>query len=159
MFVVAHDRYLLSEVVDEIWELHPDRIDMHPYGFDEYVAQKKAQEALRNEASQEESTTPRQDSKARKREQAQLRNRIHQQLKPVREKFAALEARLETNLTEQEALETILADPQTYSDAEAAREAGQRFAALQHQAEDIMSELAYLEKEIQELEAQRTDVD
>lgn len=159
MFVVAHDRYLLSEVVDEIWELHPDRIDMHPYGFDEYVAQKKAQEALRNEASQEESTTPRQDNKARKREQAQLRNRIHQQLKPVREKFAALEARLETNLTEQEALETILADPQTYSDAEAAREAGQRFAALQHQAEDIMSELAYLEKEIQELEAQRTDVD
>ena len=34
-------------------------------------------------------------------------------------------------------------------------ELGQRFAALQARAEDIMSDLAYLEKELQDLELQK----
>ncbi|GAB1409524.1 ABC-F family ATP-binding cassette domain-containing protein [Desulfovibrionales bacterium] len=156
MFVVAHDRYLLSEVVEEIWELHPDRIDMHSCGFDVYAARKKAQDAAQEQ--RDTSATPRQDTKARKREQAELRNRIHQQIKPLREEFARLEVELEANLAEQETLEHALADPQTYNDPEAARDAGQRFAALQHQAEETMSALAYLEKKIQDLEVQRTEL-
>ena len=68
-----------------------------------------------------------------------------------------LEAELEANLAEQDALEAILADPATYEDAKASREAGLRFAQLQQRAEDVMSDLAYLEKELQELEAPRAD--
>lgn len=158
MFVVAHDRYLLSEVVTEIWELHADHIEMHPCGFDEYHAGKRAQLSRQDEKEQTEAARAgRQDLKRKKREQAELRNRIHRQVAPLRKKFLQLEQELEKNLREQERLETLLADPKTYTDPQASKETGQHFALLQEQAEQLMSDLAYLEKEIQELEAMRQD--
>jgi len=154
MLVVAHDRYLLSEVVSEIWEMHPDGIEVHQCGFDEYHARKKAREAQELEKP-EVTRAVRNEQKLKKREQAEMRNRIYQQLKPLRKKFEKLEAELEANLAEQEVLEKQLADPATYEDVPLSRELGQRFAALQSRAEELMSDLAYLEKELQELEIQR----
>lgn len=154
MLVVAHDRYLLSEVVTEIWEMHPDGIEVHQCGFDEYHARKKAREALELEKP-DSARTVRNEQKLKKREQAEMRNRIYQQLKPLRKKYEKLEAELEANLAEQETLEIQLADPATYEDVPLSRELGQRFAALQARAEELMTDLAYLEKELQELEIQR----
>jgi ATP-binding cassette subfamily F protein 3 len=154
MLVVAHDRYLLSEVVSEIWELHADGIEVHQCGFDEYHARKKAREAQEQEKP-DMTRAVRNEQKLKKREQAEMRNRIYQQLKPLRKKYEKLEAELEANLAEQETLETRLADPATYEDVPLSRELGQRFAALQDRAEELMSDLAYLEKELQELEIQR----
>ena len=154
MLVVAHDRYLLSEVVSEIWELHADGIEVHQCGFDEYHARKKAREAQELEKA-ESTRAVRNEQKVKKREQAEIRNRIYQQLKPLRKKYEKLEAELEANLTEQEGVETRLADPATYEDVALSRDLGQRFAALQNRAEELMSDLAYLEKELQDLEMQR----
>lgn len=154
MLVVAHDRYLLSEVVSEIWELHADGIEVHQCGFDEYHARKKAREAQELEKP-DMTRAVRNEQKLKKREQAEMRNRIYQQLKPLRKKYEKLEAELEANLVEQETLETQLADPATYEDVSLSRELGQRFAVLQNRAEELMSDLAYLEKELQELEIQR----
>lgn len=151
MLVVAHDRYLLSEVVSEIWELHADGIEVHQCGFDEYHARKKAREAQEVEKP-EAARAARNEQKLKKREEAEMRNRIYQQIKPLRRKYEKLEAELEANLVEQEALEIRLADPATYEDVPLSRELGQRFAALQNRAEELMSDLAYLEKELQELE-------
>ena len=78
-------------------------------------------------------------------------------MKPLRKKYERLEAELEANLAEQDSLERQLADPGTYGDAQAARELGQRFSALQVKAEEVMGDLAYLEKELQELEEQRVE--
>jgi len=156
MLVVAHDRYLLSEVVDEIWELNRDGIEVHQCGFDEYHARKKAREAESQRAqSAEPAKVVRQEQKLKKREEAELRNRIYQQVRPLKKKYDKLEAELETNLAEQETLEAQLADPATYADAALSRELGQRFSALQNRAEEIMTDLAYLEKELQELEMQK----
>lgn len=154
MLVVAHDRYLLSEVVSEIWELHADGIEVHQCGFDEYHARKKAREAQELEKA-ESTRVVRNEQKLKKREQAEMRNRIYQQLKPLRKKYEKLEAELEANLAEQEVVETRLADPATYEDVPLSRDLGQRFAALQNRAEELMSDLAYLEKELQDLEIQR----
>ncbi len=154
MLVVAHDRYLLSEVVSEIWELHADGIEVHQCGFDEYHARKKAREAEELEKA-ETTRVVRNEQKVKKREQAEMRNRIYQQLKPLRKKYEKLEAELEANLVEQEGVETRLADPATYADVALSRDLGQRFAALQNRAEELMSDLAYLEKELQDLETQR----
>lgn len=154
MLVVAHDRYLLSEVVSEIWEMHADGIEVHQCGFDEYHALKKAREAQELEKP-DITRAVRNEQKLKKREQAEMRNRIYQQLKPLRKKYEKLEAELESNLVEQEALEKQLADPATYEDVPLSRELGQRFTVLQNRAEELMSDLAYLEKELQELEIQR----
>ena len=156
MLVVAHDRYLLSEVVDEIWELQTDRIQIYQCGFNEYYARKKEQEANEIERNGAPKVV-RQEQKVRKREQAEVRNKIYQQIRPLKKRFEALEKELETNLAEQDAVEIQLADPGTYADNTLSREIGQRFATLQQRAEEIMSDLAYLEKEIQDLELQRSD--
>lgn len=156
MLVVAHDRYLLSEVVNEIWELRPDGIDVHQCGFDEYHVRKKEREALL-EQDRPAPKAVRQEQKQKKREQAEIRNRIYQQIKPLRKKFERMERELEQNLVDQDELERLLADPATYADASLSREMGQRFAALQGQAEDLMTNLAYLEKELQDLEEQRSE--
>jgi ATP-binding cassette subfamily F protein 3 len=155
MLVVAHDRYLLSEVVTEIWELHADRIEMHPCGFDEYQIRKKEREAQAERGQPEPTRAMRLEQKLKKREEAEMRNRIYQQIKPLRKKFEKLEEELEVNLAEQETLESRLADPATYENTDLSRELGQRFSALQARAEDIMSDLAYLEKELQDLEVQK----
>ncbi|MDP3429383.1 MAG: ABC-F family ATP-binding cassette domain-containing protein, partial [Desulfomicrobium sp.] len=141
MLVVAHDRYLLSEVVSEIWEMHPDGIEVHQCGFDEYHARKKAREAQELEKP-DPTRAVRNEQKLKKREQAEMRNRIYQQLKPLRKKYEKLEAELETNLVEQEVLEKKLADPATYEDVPLSRELGQRFTDLQNRAEELMSDLA-----------------
>jgi ATP-binding cassette subfamily F protein 3 len=154
MLVVAHDRYLLSEVVSEIWELHADGIEVHECGFDEYHLRKKAREAQELEKA-ETTRVVRTEQKIKKREQAEMRNRIYQQIKPLRKKYEKLEAELEDNLTEQEGVEGLLADPATYENVDLSRELGQRFALLQNRAEELMSDLAYLEKELQDLETQR----
>ncbi len=155
MLVVAHDRYLLSEVVSEIWELTPHGIEVHQCGFDEYHARKKELEAQAERGQPDALKAVRQEQKQKKREEAEMRNRIYQQVKPLKKKYAKLEGELEANLTEQEELEGQLADPATYEDVNLSRELGQRFAALQARAEEVMSDMAYLEKELQELEVQR----
>lgn len=153
ILAVAHDRYLLSEVVNEIWELTPLGIEVYQCGFDEYSARKKEEES----AEARQPRPARQDQKQKKREEAELRNRIHQQTRPLKKKYEKFEAQLEKNLEEQGELETLLADPATYEDTERARELGQRFIHLQEKAEELMSQLAYLEKELQELEEQKAD--
>ena len=155
MLVVAHDRYLLSEVVSEIWELTPDGIEMHQCGFDEFHARRKEQEAEAQRGQPEAVKVVRQEQKQKKREEAEMRNRIYQQIRPMKKKYEKLEEELEANLSEQEGLEQRLADPATYEDPSLSRELGQRFSELQARAEDIMTDLAYLEKEMQELELQR----
>jgi ATP-binding cassette subfamily F protein 3 len=155
MLVVAHDRYLLSEVVTEIWELAPHGIEVHQCGFDEYLERRKAREAQTERGLPDDTRAVRQEQKQRKREEAEMRNRIYRQIKPLKKKFDKLEEELEANLVEQEEVEALLADPTTYADADASRELGRRFSELQARAEDIMSDLAYLEKEMQELELQR----
>jgi ATP-binding cassette, subfamily F, member 3 len=84
-----------------------------------------------------------------------MRNRIYQQLKPLRKKYEKLEAELEENLVEQEFWKSnwpIRRPTRTWSFR---ANWGSAFATLQNRAEDLMSDLAYLEKELQELEIQR----
>ncbi len=163
VLVVAHDRYLLSQVTDEIWELTPTGIGVHRFGFDEYLARKAEgggrlpEQTRKIETSSRETSSHgrpanRQEQQAQRRQRAEARNRIARQLKPLREQFATLEAQLDAVLTEQGALEMELADPATYANPTRSAQLGRRCAELSRQAEELMTELAYLEREIQEWE-------
>lgn len=157
ILAVAHDRYLLSEVVTEIWEMHAQGIDIHLCGFDEYQERKKTSLQVL-EPKDDESKGLRQELKQKKRVQAEERNKIYQEMKPLRDKFEQLEQELEANLLEQEGLEQALADPDTYTDAQKAQDMGRRFSQLQDLAERLMADLAYLEKELQDLETRRLEL-
>jgi ATP-binding cassette subfamily F protein 3 len=156
VLVVAHDRYLLSHVAEEIWELTPQGLVVHHTGFDDYLCRKTqpcGPGAERLAVSGAASGTQRShDPRRVRRERAEARHLVSRQLKPLREQFAQGEARLEALLAEQEEVERILVDPATYADPAQAQELGRRHGELARQAEEVMTQLAYLEREIQEWE-------
>ena len=79
----------------------------------------------------------------------------HRAEEPLAREIEQLERRMAQLAEEKQRIDARLADPATYEDVPLSRELGQRFAALQNRAEELMSDLAYLEKELQELEIQR----
>lgn len=153
---VAHDRYLLDRVAEEVWELKDRGITVHAGGFTAYQASCQAcAEKETSGAVQDLARANRKEQKRLKRLQAEQRNQAYKLLKPLKKKFAGLEAELEANLEEQERLELLLADPATYADTQAVKQLNMDFAKAQTAGDQLMTDMAYLEKEMQEIEGQK----
>lgn len=169
LFMVAHDRHLLSRVAEQIWELSPEGITVYEQGFAQYDAARHARMTGKtgsHTAEPAHGTTPtegrtplsREELKKLKREQAARRNALYKELKPLQEAYSAGERELETLLQEQSALETTLADPVVYADGARATELLKRFNALREQGEVLIASLEELEGRIRALETQRAGI-
>jgi len=161
LLLVAHDRHLLAEAVDEIWAMDENGITVHEGGFAEYdAARRAALAASRETIPQPEKTEKnvglsREDMKQLKREQAEQRKALYKQLKPLQDRYAAQEAELEGILTRQTEVETLLASPDVYADGTQMESLLREFHELQTRSEQMLEELGELEERVAELEAQR----
>ncbi|SIO39362.1 ABC-F family ATP-binding cassette domain-containing protein [Halodesulfovibrio marinisediminis] len=158
ILMVAHDRYLLKEVANQLWSLSPKGLMVHERGFEEYDKYRKEQNALASGKYKESSPSgglSREEQKRLKREQAELRNRIYKELKPKQQTYEKMEEKLMLMLEEQGELETKMADPDFVSNSAEMQEALKRFGQLQNDSEALMEEMGELEIEINELEQQR----
>ncbi len=167
LLVVAHDRHLLAEAVDEIWEVNDKGITVYEGGFAEYDAARKAAKAAAKQAAapaapaQPDGKLPagtglsRDDLKKLKREQAEQRNALYKLLKPLQAKYEKQEKVLEEVLTRHDEVEQLLADPAVYADGAKATELLKEFHELQDRSERELETLGELEAEIAELEAKR----
>ena len=163
IFMVAHDRYLLKEVADQLWSLSPEGITVHERGFEEYDRYRKAQNSLASSKAKEDAPRPsgslsREEQKRLKREQAEIRNKIYKELKPKQQSYEKMEEKLTAMLEEQAELETKMADPVFFEDSPKMQEALKRFGQLQNDSEALMEEMGELEMEINELEKQRAEL-
>jgi len=158
IFMVAHDRYLLSSVADQVWSLDENGFTVYESGFEEYD---KARRQLASEAAGKDADAARggglsrDEQKRIKRQQAELRNTIYKELKPKQEAFAKLEKEFEASLEEQGEVEAMLADPAVYADSGKASDLLKRFHALQAKGEELMEKMGELEVVINELEARK----
>lgn len=169
LLMVAHDRWLLSQVGAEAWELDGRGITVYP-DFAAYDAARKArlagvsQSALLSldggdapvQAAQPAprvAALSREDQKKRKREEAALRNALHKALKPLQEKYAKLEAELALVLEEQGEAEAQLADPEVYADHARSGELLKRFEECRSRGEALVEEMAELEAKQDEVRA------
>ncbi len=148
VLVVAHDRYLLSEVADDVWVLGGQGIEMLTRGFAEY--EERLQE-LHNTGQDQTPTEPsakpsRETVKARRRELAEARNALYRRLHPKQKRYQELEQLLEANLDRQTELEQRLADPSTYEQADQALAANQEYEEARRWGEQLMEEMAELEE-------------
>ena len=161
LLVVAHDRHLLAEVVDEIWEITDRGIHVYEGGFEEYDAArhaaKAAEKAAKSETAAQDGSTglSREDLKRIKREQAEQRNALYKKLKPLQEKYRRDEADMEATLTRLGEVENLLADPDVYADGAKASALLREFHELQTRSEGQLEALGELEAQISALEAQR----
>mgnify|MGYP002586191081 CR=1 FL=1 len=168
LLMVAHDRYLLSEVADEAWSMAEDGITVYKEGFAEYdvarraalAASKAGKEREKDAGRKAEGPVPgkaldREELKRLKREQAEQRNALYKKMRPKQEAYAKLETQLEALLTEQSDVEAALADPEVYADGNKTTELLKKFSQLKESSEQALEKLGELEAELAELEAQR----
>ncbi len=161
LLLVAHDRYLLSEVADEVWEMSKNGIEFFETGFEEYYSERKTKPITSIDEKEKEVPTQnisREDLKKIKRAQADERNKIYKDLKPLQEKYSAKEKEFEDVVNRQHEVETLLADTATFEDSTKMTELLKEFHSIEQSVEKIMEELATLEESINTLEARRAEL-
>ena len=123
LVVVAHDRHLLRATTDALWLVADGKVAPFDGDLDDYrgwvLSQKKreraaAQAQTRSAASAVGDDTPL-DRKAKKREEAQARQRLADARKPLLSRQAKLEAELDTLGTEKAGLDAWLATADAYT--------------------------------------------
>jgi ATP-binding cassette subfamily F protein 3 len=156
ILMVAHDRYLLREVAEEVWSVGEDGITVYPDGFAAYESALAEANVCQGDMAEELAPKiSRQDDKERKRRVAEQRNALYRDIKPKREIFEALEAELEALLTKQAAVEATMADPETYAQRELFSSLSKEYGTLSRDAEELLARMAVLEEEITDLETRR----
>ncbi|MCC8193182.1 MAG: ABC-F family ATP-binding cassette domain-containing protein [Deltaproteobacteria bacterium] len=168
ILMVAHDRHLLAEVADEVWQLDAGAFTVYDRGYDQYAEARKAAlpaasgPSLKPEAAPEgglraavKPSLSREEQKRIKREQAELRNTLYKEIKPLQEHYAALERELESVLEKLDAVQTLLADPEVYADSPRTTALLQEFHTLQSSSETVMETMGDLEARIAVLEEKR----
>jgi ATP-binding cassette subfamily F protein 3 len=153
IFMVAHDRHLISEVAEQIWELTPEGFKVYLDGYQEYLEAKRPEKtAAAAEGGRAESAGTRESQKRLKREQAEQRNRLYKEQKPLQEAYAGTEKELETLLLRQSEVEQRLTLPEVYADKGLAAELLKEFSVLQKNSETLVAKMAELEQKLAEIE-------
>ncbi len=156
LLMVAHDRWLLSQVGAEAWELNEKGLTVFP-DFATYDDNRRARQGTTGEDELATSATGKQadmtlaqplsrdEQKRIKREQADKRNALHKELKPLLGRYEALETELAAVLEEQGTVEEQLADPDVYADHARSSELLKTFEACKQRSEAILEEMTVLE--------------
>ena len=163
LLMVAHDRWLLSQVGAEAWELNEKGLTVFPdfatyddnrrarqgtTGEDELaVSASGGQAGVRAKQADMQLGQPlsRDEQKRIKREQADKRNALHKELKPLLGRYEALETELASVLEEQGTVEAQLADPDVYADHARSSDLLKTFEACKQRSEAILEEMTVLE--------------
>lgn len=168
LLIVAHDRHLLANAVDEVWEVTSEGLVIYERGFIEYEEErqnKKLREKQKLSVSDKVDNSSvkvslsREELKKIKREQAEQRNALSRRLKPLQVAYEKLEKKLEVTLARQEELENILAQPEAYEDGQKASQMLKEFHDIQVLAEKELEEMGTLEEEISQLVKQSKELE
>jgi ATP-binding cassette subfamily F protein 3 len=157
---VSHNRSLIRTLATRIWNVEDGRVETYPGTLDEYMySQAQRRLAL---AGEEPVTKPaaapplkKEDDKARKRREAEARQRKSAKLGPLEKLVAQLEERISTLEAEQKVRSAELSDPTVYDDA--ARR--NKLLSDYQSAADKLEELnARWEKTMAELETAKAEI-
>jgi ATP-binding cassette subfamily F protein 3 len=148
LIVVAHDRHLLRATADELWLVDAGRVAPFPGDLDDYRDWVLGTGARTAEvvATADTAGDPTTDRRAQKRAEAEARQRLYAQRKPLADKLAAVEASIDALGREKKAVEDWLQQPEAY--APEARDTLKEKLARQG---DVTWQLARLEAEWLEL--------
>jgi ATP-binding cassette subfamily F protein 3 len=122
---VSHNRSLIRALATRIWNVEDGRVETYPGTLDEYMysmAQRRQAVAATDTAGASAKAAPaakssREDDKARKRREAEVRQKRTAKLGPLEKQVAQLEERIGVLETEQKLRSAELADPAVYDDA------------------------------------------
>ncbi|HEX2688450.1 MAG TPA: ATP-binding cassette domain-containing protein [Kofleriaceae bacterium] len=125
---VSHNRSLIRTLATKIWNVEDQRVEIYPGTLDEYMysmAQRRIAVATAEDAPRRDprgqvpapAAKSRDDDKARKRREAEARQKRSVKLGPLEKAVAQLEERIAVLEAEQKARSAELADPTVYDEA------------------------------------------
>ncbi len=117
VILVSHDRHLLRATVDEFWRVADHRVEPFDGDLDDYRVWLKARleesrRDSRSEKSERQNQQPSGDRKATRKAAAELREK----LRPLKKQRDQAEKTMEKAQQALEEVETLLADPELYTD-------------------------------------------
>ncbi len=152
----THDRRFMDTVATAIVEVRDRRLTRFEGNYSYYATKSQAGNAQvtptppRPQAS---GPTQRDLERARKREEAERRNRLYRVLKPLRERVARYEAEIESLEAELRRVEEQLVRPDLYEDFQRARDLGARARDLRSRLDALYDEWSRAAEELQQAEA------
>ncbi|MBU1610652.1 MAG: ATP-binding cassette domain-containing protein, partial [Proteobacteria bacterium] len=169
LLFVAHDRYLLTEVAEEIWELGRDGFTLYLDGFEQYDASRRSRLACRDKGGDDDlpglddglpepECAPKKLSKEEKRRIAEARNRLYRELKPLKTEYDKLEKDLDKAMDEQAVLEGKMNDPATYEKPEEAIRLNSEYKELGDWIESLLERMGVLEQKMEKINRKRTEM-
>jgi ATP-binding cassette subfamily F protein 3 len=166
LLFVSHNRSFVKRLATQIWNLEEGKLEVYPGTLDEYMyAQRERQEA-REHADDPSPTTAasadkqtaqervnRGDDKERKRREAELRAQRSKVLKPLKERLAQLEGKIEKLETQQKLVTEQLSDAAVYADAARRGKLLSDFEGAKRDLDKLTSQWEALTLEIEAKEA------
>jgi ATP-binding cassette subfamily F protein 3 len=125
LIVVAHDRHLLRATVDELWLVADGGVALFDGDLDDYRAWVLSRDrravsrdgaAREGDASDDRESKRAADRRLRRREEAEARQRVADERKPLIARQAAIEQDLERLTAEKAALDAWLATSEAYAE-------------------------------------------
>ena len=146
LLLISHDRYFLDKLVTRVIELKDGKLRMFEGKYSDYLEKRgamaeqagdSAMTSFSNSRSTAASpnTPPGFKSKEQKRLEAEARQAISKQRNELKREIEAIESKIHALEAEKARLETLMADPKSYSD-------GEKAAALQKNYQEVQQALA-----------------
>jgi ATP-binding cassette subfamily F protein 3 len=165
--LITHDRYLIRSVANAIIEVNAGEATLYPGDFEYYAAKRGLD--IETRGAVEGVATPRGietvparpresavEATARKRAEAEARNRRYRRTRDLRDALERVEAEAKRTDGELAQMSERLADPATYADHHAFRELIDGHNAARDRADELAAEWERLSAELEQAEAEES---
>jgi ATP-binding cassette subfamily F protein 3 len=169
IIVVSHNRFFVNSFVNKVLEIKDGRATLHQGNIDDYLERRQQLEAASRpdsasvqmaEAgpahnSEEFGRSP--DKKELRRQRAQERQALNKKLGPWKKKNDAAEAEIERQEVRKTELESLMADPELYSDQQRWTEVSREYAQVERHLERAYQRWEEAQEAMSAIEADLND--